>query len=351
LLILQGAFVFLCLCARLARARYKLVGVTGGIWGLFSFYFWDDAVSRPNRGAHDFERTHPLMLMCGKSGLNFLFMKFIVTLTQVIFYKSTHAGGALVGLLGLWLVVWSHRWPPYHFAILNRVRLALDYAIAWIYWVSCVTVLFYTGSIAWILNVLLPRWPNSRLSSRSPTFNPSEDDEKQWATWLQLAPIGIAAAALIGYFADYLDRGCGRCCIAFCRCITSERYWVEKEDRKGCCGRVDHDYDEEKAEEKESSKVSGLYAGCGLGLWADHDTVARFRCPAQVLKIGDKKDEDRHVIDELSALEGAPASLATDLFSTCPQAGVCVVLRTFGWVLQAQRQSYKALTTLSVSFE
>jgi hypothetical protein len=199
------------------------------------------------------------MLMCGKSGLNYVFMKFLITLTQVIFYKSTHACGAVVGLLGFWLVVWSHRWPPYHFDVLNRARLALDYSVAWMYWVSCVTVLFYTGSIAWILNVLLPKWPNSKLSAKSPTFNPSEDDVKLWATWLQLAPLGIGVAALVGYFADYVDRGCGRVCIAFCRCITSERYWVEKEDRKGCCGRVDHDHDEEAAENKDTSKVCRLY--------------------------------------------------------------------------------------------
>ncbi len=58
---LQGLFLFFFLCARLARARTKLVGIQGGFDALLAIRFWGDAVSRPNRGAADFERTHPLM--------------------------------------------------------------------------------------------------------------------------------------------------------------------------------------------------------------------------------------------------------------------------------------------------
>jgi hypothetical protein len=88
--------------------------------------------------------------------------------------------------LGLWLIIFSHRWPPYHFTVLNRLRLALDYGIGWIYIVAAVLVMYYCGGIAYLINNLLPQVPNLGLSKSSPTFTPGTDGKRLWAYWLQV---------------------------------------------------------------------------------------------------------------------------------------------------------------------
>jgi hypothetical protein len=68
---------------------------------------------------------------------------------------------------------------------------------------------------------------------------------------VQLTPYGAVVALLLGYFSEYIDRGFGLVCCAFCRCAVSERFWVEQDDRRGICGRVDVDHLEEKQPEAE----------------------------------------------------------------------------------------------------
>ena len=70
------------------------------------------------------------------------------------------------------------RWPPFAFDILNRTRLAFDYAIGYLYLVSCFTVLYYTGAMGWFMGVFLPWIPE--LGIRQGLFDLTDDGHRQW---------------------------------------------------------------------------------------------------------------------------------------------------------------------------
>jgi hypothetical protein len=125
-------------------------------------------------------------LMCGKQCLNMMFIKTCLAVISTMLYKFPVAVAPVVGLLGLWHIIFSHRWPPYHFPVLNRTRLALDYGIGWIYIVAAVLVMYYCNGIEYLLNKLLPQVPNVGLSKSSPTFTPGERGDKLWTFWLQV---------------------------------------------------------------------------------------------------------------------------------------------------------------------
>ena len=322
-------------CPPTAHSRYKIVGLKGGIWGLLAVNCFRDAVSRPNRGVAAFERTHPLKLMDGKLALTLAWVKLVVTFVAVIFYKfppvrvgvvsgsppphsATHATsllpsfqaiGLFTGLLGLFLILMSHRWPPYHFNILNRVRLGMDYALACAYLVGMMTVLYDTESLQWFINKVclrmrlrvrmclclcvfgsacacacacacasasacafglvtpvpeltcahpslqaLPVIPLLGVSKDDRHFDPSDSADADWRLWLRRAPAFVIPAFVFGLFAEFIDRGMGRVCCNFCRCAVSNRFWVEKDERKGCCGAEEHLSDDEEAEERREAE-------------------------------------------------------------------------------------------------
>jgi hypothetical protein len=47
--------------------------------------------------------------MCAKSGMNYFATKLIVTITAIIFYKFPMVVALVTGIMGFWLIVWSHR--------------------------------------------------------------------------------------------------------------------------------------------------------------------------------------------------------------------------------------------------
>ena len=47
--------------------------------------------------------------MCGKHGMNTMFIKMVLAFVSVIFYKATQAIAVTEGVIGLWLIIFSHR--------------------------------------------------------------------------------------------------------------------------------------------------------------------------------------------------------------------------------------------------